>query len=238
MDSIDIMRACLRQWFIIVPIIALAAVGGLTYANHRPAVYTAQGTVTMYYQAGQGKNTTTDDPRVNNPLYLTGGTSLLESSLVVDLEGPGVKKQLRAKHDNATFTITPNQYNPLIVISTKGDTAEQAARTALDLISLTESEFVALQKRAGATDASLYHTFTVIPVTSVQEILPSKAKFLLAFIGAAVVLACIIAVIAERFAIRRRRAKRASSDVLTAEEFDPASRSLQRVGQQNEPPRN
>jgi hypothetical protein len=210
MDSLDIARACVRRWYVFVPILVLAVGGGYTLASSRPASYQAAGTVTLYYAKPAAlpvaPGAVPIDPRAQNPLWATGGVGLLITSIVADMQSREVELLVAHQGYTSTFSVTEDRNNNnLIDVAVTGSDPRDVFATAAATVALTDQRLVTLQARAKAPPDSQYRTFVVSPPTVVTEKLPSKVKLIGAVTGLGVLLGAAISLMLEGAANRRRR---------------------------------
>jgi uncharacterized protein involved in exopolysaccharide biosynthesis len=210
MDSLDIARACVRRWYVFVPILVLAVGGGYTLASSRPASYQAAGTITLYYTKPAtlpvAPGVVQLDPRAQNPLFTTGGVGLLITSIVADMQSREVQLLVAHQGHTSTFTVAEDRNNNnLIGVAVTGSDPRDVFATAAATMALTDQRLVALQTRAKAPTDSQYRIFTISPATVVTEKLPSKVKLIGAVTGLGVLLGAAISLLLEGAANRRKR---------------------------------
>lgn len=218
MDTLDVARACVRRWYVFVPILALSIVGGYQLAASRSPTYAANATLTLYYPTQPAVATAPNalpppDPRTHNPLYITGGVDLLATSLVSDMNSPEVAATLASEGHRSAISIGLDQRNGnLIDLGVTGKNSQDVLATAKSVITLADTRLTALQDRVQAPANGQYHVFVVTAPTRVAEKLPSKVKYIGAVAALGLLVGGAAALLAEGAGVRRRRSRSADND--------------------------
>ena len=93
MDSLDVIKVCLRRWYIFLPLILLAAGAGVGLGKQVKPTYSATGSYSFIYP-NPDAITATSDPRNRNPLVTQGNTSLLGEAVQANLTSELVEDAL------------------------------------------------------------------------------------------------------------------------------------------------
>ena len=214
MDALDVMKVCLRRWYVMLPVVLLAVGAALGLALNQKPVYTAFGSYALVYTHGEDIKPNQVDPRSDNPLSNENAT-LLAEALAADYMSKPMQKSLGGSGtsgvapgdaaDGSAYSVTlPEGAQSYRVQSWGPDPS--AVREVVDSV-LTSAPTTAqqIQDRAGAPRESQYTTFTTSPVQVGKLPGSSKVK-LISAVGALGVLAgAAMSVIADRLLYRRRR---------------------------------
>ncbi len=202
MDFWDLTRLLYRRWYFSVPMVVL------TLAATVGVLLTAQPdyTATTHVQLIPPQPTTVNG-QVREPVnpYLQLGLGSLSELARVSLEGESVAKGLESAGLGDTFTVTVDQWSPLVTIEAVGDTERQATGTAAYLADLFTSSVADYQKGRAIAARDTIATERVPAADKVER---SSAKVTRSAVAIAVVGLLLTAgatVAGDAIANRRRR---------------------------------
>ncbi|MFM6850608.1 MAG: hypothetical protein ACKOVB_16065 [Terrabacter sp.] len=221
MDALDVLKVCLRRWWVFVPVVALALGAGLGIVRGQQPTYQAYASFALVYEQPPDRDPQAPDPRVNNPLAEEGGALLGEAILAElgtsarqrelgDADARGAEPGADA-HGTRYSVSLPSNSSTYYISSWAADdqSAEQTIEAVLGALpALSKS----IQDRAGAPLESQYFPFTTTS-PQVAELPPgSSVKILVGVLGIGLLAGAALAVLTdfvlERVAARRRPAPR------------------------------
>lgn len=216
MDALDVVRVCVKRWWVILPILLLAGVAGFGLSRQLKPEYAATGSYALVYAHSEAIKLDQPDPRNANPLAAEGGV-LLGEAIVADLTAPATELSLGSgtrgfgpgQADNQlNYAVTLPQNAKSFLVQTWGD-SQNAVRSTVDaVLRAAPLRAKVIQDRVGAPETSQYTTFTTSP-TQVTELPPqSKVKIILTVLGIGLVAGAALALLVDRLIVRQKRAKR------------------------------
>ena len=129
MDALDVLKVCLRRWYVAVPVVLLSIAAGLGLALHQTPTYTAFASYALVYH-NPGTSPEGREPQERNPLA-ADGAQLLGEALIADLmsgasqatfggvghsgTAPGEAK------DDTSYSVTLPDYSSTYMIQTWGN---------------------------------------------------------------------------------------------------------------------
>jgi hypothetical protein len=246
MDTLDVLRICVKRWFVFLPILLLAYYASQSLSSDRQPVYSATGSFAVIYHPTTALKPGQADPRQLNPLA-AGGGSLLKQALLTDLRSPGTQRQLAAPGvsgtspsaaaDGSLFAVTSTATSATVGIATYGPSQEAVAGTVNRVLAASASKARQMQDRAGAPAAGRLDTFVTLPTQTTVLAPASKLKLVIAVMAAGLIAGAGLSLLLDRLLskwrprrgktagpqrddrpLRRRRARR--DEAVTAYEPD------------------
>ncbi|QIM21699.1 hypothetical protein G7075_12140 [Phycicoccus sp. HDW14] len=214
MDALDVVGVSLRRWYVMVPVLLIAAVVGYGLAERQKPVYTAYAAYGLVYTHGNQVSPGARDPRSDNPLF-GGDATLLSEALQSDLLSSAAQQSLGkadtsgvapGETDTGTrYTVFQPQNTQSYLIQAWGESSDDVRTVVDDVLKQTGPRVEAIQDRAGAPAVSQYTTFTTA-ATQVNELPPqSKLKLIVALGGIGLLTGAALSILVERVLTRRRR---------------------------------
>lgn len=241
MDLFDIIRACVRRWYVVLPILLITCWLAYGKYNDVEPVYYSNAVVgiaptnqTIQY-AGEG----TPIPR--NGLLDVGGPALITNMTVLALGDPIVKSKVVEGGGVPNYIVrmfpTPltgagaGAQLPLIMIEATEPQAAMATRTVELVSAQVDSVMQQLQRQAGVSDAQIVRALAISPPSTVAG-MPSRSKSLIYIVGVgfaiSVFLGLLVDLVVTRVSARRidlqtlNTAKRESSGDVAENESSEA----------------
>jgi hypothetical protein len=224
-DALDVAKVCLRRWYVVLPVVLLAAGAALSMTKSRPASYSGTAAFAMIYTHVDELKPNQPDPRVQNPL-VTGGLGLLSETLAADLNSPATQRELAAPGltpitkgqsdqvsltSGSAYSVIQPQNGSSIIVSASGP-SPTAVKTTLDnVLAAAPKRIAAIQSRLGAPPNSQYTTVVTAQPALVMVPPPSGLKLLIAITGVGCMAAAALALVVERLSIRRRHRRELSA---------------------------
>lgn len=186
LDASRVFRACIRRWYVALPILAFAVWYAYSfYASVRP-VYYANAVVGLAGSNEQTQFNPDGRPIARNGLLDIGGADLIMNLVVLGFDDPEVKSQVVAGGGKGNFTVrmfppppsAPVQTSlPLVMIEATEADPESATKTVELAASQTGSILARLQQQAGVPDSQMVRALQASSTKAVQGI-PSRNKSL------------------------------------------------------------
>jgi hypothetical protein len=235
-DSLDVIKVCLRRWYVFVPLVLLAAGAGVGLSKQVKPTYAATGSYAFLYPRPEAI-TPSADPRNQNPLVTSGNTALLGEAVQANLSSAAMQDLLGgsnrgwAPDQPATavhYTVTLPPQSASFVVATWADTAQDAANVVQAVLKAAPQAAKDAQERAGAPELSRYTAF-VTAATQTEELPPqSPVKLLMTMIAIGAVAGAALSLLIERLVPKRgsaRRSRRARPASPRKRPGGPASKS-------------
>jgi hypothetical protein len=209
-DALDVLKVCLRRWFIMLPILALALGAGYGLASQQKPTYTA---VANYALVFQGTVTDLRDPRTANPLAANGGL-LLGEALLAEL----MSIDAQAKYGNGNSGVAPGEADlgtaytvsrpdnaQSYVVQTWGQDPEAVRATVDAVLASAPVRAVEIQERVGAPKRSQLTAFVTLP-TQVSMLPPTATlKLMIALGGVGLLAGAALSLVVDRIMTRRKQ---------------------------------
>jgi hypothetical protein len=202
MDSLTVIRICMRRWYVVIPVLALFAAVGFVLRTAATPSYVVSGSVIIL----PGPALSPSGLGVVNP-YVSGGggARLLGTALIQDLNSAPARKEVSDQAGGAGYVVALAQDAPIISMTVTETSAESARRQAEVLVTVIDSRARALQLAAGAPSTQLLRFLQFVPPSSPAALYPSQKKLLAAVAGLGVLAAVGCAILVEAFATHDRQ---------------------------------
>lgn len=214
MDLIDVLRACFRRWYVILPLLLITAwVAHHFYAAVKP-VYYSNAVIAIAPPNSQVQYRGDGVPVPRNGLLDVGGATFVTNLAVLGFDDPEVRARVTAGGGNANFTAkmfpSPVSGNgageqlPLIMIEATENDAISTQKTVELAAGQADSVLRTLQERAQVPNDQMATALMASPPSPPVSGIPSRTKSTLyiALFGAA--LSVFIAVITDALMMRRK----------------------------------
>lgn len=225
MDLFTIVGACVRRWYVTLPVLALAIVGAYKAYESVAAEYSSSVSIAVLPAAPVPTPTPTPGaektPAPENPYAGSGGPRFAAAVLARNINTGTYRAQIGVTdRPDVTFTATASTQQPMIKIDATGPTAESVLDT-LDRVTgqagVVLNEF---QTSAGAPQETLYRLAIAVPADTVTDITPSRWRNAGALIAVGLAAAATLATALD-VALRRRRAARGGRRKAAANVTEP-----------------
>lgn len=232
MGLAEMGRVVLRRWYVLLPLLLLAAT--LTAGVNRsiPRQYQSAGMVSLLASQQSIKGTSTL-PGTGNP-FLSFDSSLNDTAdfLVRRLASTDAAQQLAAEGVGAYTAVLAASQGPFIDLTANG-TTPQAAKTAMAaLIAYTSAQLQLLQQQQGVPAQSMITSAVIVPGSPPVAQNKRRTQDTLGAGAAGLALAFLVTFAADSFTARRRR--RRSARRPAGEHM--AQRPAGRGGEEPQPP--
>jgi hypothetical protein len=224
-DLFDVVRACFRRWYVVLPILLITGwyVSGV-YASIKPLYY-SQGVVGLA-SPSQVQYTPGGDVVARNGLLDAGGPTLIANMVVFQMREPQVVNEVVAAGGRPDYGVkmfaTPAAAAqiPLIMIDA-GEPSPHSAATTVDLAAAqVDGALRAVQQHAGVPDAQMVRGFVVSASSEPVEAMPSRTRTTIvmsaAGAGLAILVAVVVDVVLMRWKMRRQTRRQIDSEAVDA----------------------
>ena len=214
MDLFDVVRSCIRRWYVVLPLLLIAAwFGHHTYTSVKP-VYYSNAVIgiappnTRVDQAAPGEAV----PR--NGLLDVGGASLIANMAALGLRDSSVVTRVVAAGGKADYTakmfpvpMTMPEL-PLIMIEATEPDPIAASETVQLVVAQADSTLRSLQRQASVPDDQMVTPFVVSPQSVPWPGMPSRTRSTVAVFvagaGLAILFGLVVDVLMTRWKARRQ----------------------------------
>lgn len=211
MDLLGVLRACLRRWYVFLPIVVLTAwLARDQYQQAKPQ-YTATASVVIAPSSelvyNRGRQTDTGLV-VTSPFNGGDGPRVLAGLLARALNTTTVRQQLLPT-GGAALTASRNVQEDATVVNLQVVTADAATDAkSLEAVRAGVNDVLAkLQYDAGAPEGQLYNAVSGGPVDPPLVAYPDRVRGVVAIALAGLLLAVVLSVVAQALLTGRRRKK-------------------------------
>jgi hypothetical protein len=214
-DAFDVLKVCLRRWYVVVPVIVVALGAGFGLAWQQKPTYTAFAGYALVYH-NPISSSSTRDPRDDNPLAVDGAVLLGEALTADFMSGPtqaalggvGNSGVAPGQADNHTsYSVSLPQNSQSYLVQTWGKDPNSLRTVVESVLNTAPIRAAEIQNRAGAPKRSQYTTF-VTSMTQVVDLPPtSKVKLLVAVLGVGILAGSALSLLVDRM-IRSHQEKR------------------------------
>lgn len=230
MDLFDVARACLRRWYIVLPLLAIAAWYSHHVYNSVKPEYYSNAVISMSPPSSRVDVRLDGSPVPRNGLLDVGGAGLVSNLTALGLRDPAVVAQVVAAggQPNYVARIFPVPTNspqlPMILIEATEPDPAAAKKTVELVVAQADPTLLALQQQAGVPDEQLLKPFTVSPPSAPVAGMPSRARSTVAVFAAGAGIAIVVAVVIDVLFMRwkARRQKRRETPVRAVDGADLA----------------
>jgi hypothetical protein len=217
-DALDVLKVCLRRWYVVVPIVLLSLGAGLGLAHQQKPTYTAFASYALVYH-DQETNAPGREPLAPNPLA-GEGAELLGEAMVADFMSEASQASLggvgnsgtapREPKDGTSYSVSLPDGSQSYVVQSWGKDPESLRRVVDSVLTAAPLRAQQIQDRAGAPIKSQYTTF-VTGSTQLAKLPPtSRLKLLIALLGIGILVGSALSLIVDRLV--RSRKGRAAAD--------------------------
>lgn len=231
MDLFTIIGACVRRWYVTLPVLALAVFGAWKAYESVAPVYSSSVSIAVLPAAPVPDPTptapgakVTPTPVPENPYAGSGGPRFAAAVLARNIDTGTYRNQVGlSDRSDVTYTASASTQEPIIKIDATGPTPETVT-DVLDRITgqagVVLNEF---QTSAGAAPEALYRLAIAVPADTVSDVTPSRWRNAGAIVALGLALAAILATaldvaLRRRPSARRRRVEDEDAPTRTDEE--------------------
>jgi hypothetical protein len=218
-DALDVLKVCLRRWYVVLPIILLSLAAGLGLASQQKPTYTAIGSYALVYHS-PAHIKEGEDPTEPNPLA-TNDAVVLGEALISDFMSGASQSTLggignsgtapREPKDGSSYTVDLPEGSQSYLVQTWGKDPESLRRVVNSVLAAAPGRAAQIQDRAGAPKKSQYTTFVTGPTQLTRLPSTSTTKLIVAMLGVGILAGSALSLVVDRLA--RSRKDRAASRI-------------------------
>lgn len=217
MDALDVVKVCLRRWWVFIPVVALAAGAGLGIVRSDKPSYQSYASFALVYEQPPGRGPQDPDPRLDNPLADNGGALLGEAMLAElatssrqqelgDPEAVGAEPGMDSHGTRFAVTLPSNSSS--YYVNSWSDDEDAAEQTVESVLAVLPTLARSIQDRAGAPAVSQYAPFTTTS-PQVTELPPgSPVKIMVGVLGVGLLAGAALGVLVDFLLLRRSSRRR------------------------------
>lgn len=231
MDLFDVVRSCFRRWYVVLPLLIVAAwYSHHIYTSVKP-VYYSQAVVGFVPPNTQQIQAPPDQYVVpRNGLLDAGGPALLANMAMIGLRDPAVVSQVVSSGGAADYVAkmfpvpATSPPLPMIMIEATEPYPDSASKTVELVVAQAEPALRAVQAQAGVPEGQMVKPFVVSPPSAAVAGIPSRTRatitVFVAGTGLAILIGVVFDLVVPRWRTRhlpRRQGKQNNPQVSTAD---------------------
>jgi len=207
MDLLTLMRILLHRWYLILPCVILTAAASWgAYASVAPD-YESSGSLLLLNPPSQvDKATGRANPYVGN--LVTAG-----SVVSVILNSPAYHREFKDRGVTGTYTVFADPSSPIIIVTSRDDTPEQAQASTEQVLEKFDEVLVARQSDLGVPNSIRVTTQVVTAPSVPTPINGSRLRAALAVFAVGIAFTLLGTFALEGIARSRRNARPPTADV-------------------------
>jgi hypothetical protein len=229
-DLFDVVRACIRRWYVFLPLLLIAALYSLSVYNSVKPVYYSSATIGI---APPNEQLAFGEPGVpipRNGLMDLGGGNLIPNLLVLALRDPDIRDEVvkaggTTNYSSRMFPVSGTSPElPLVMIDATDPDPTVASKTVQLVAAQADPVLRTLQQQAGVPDAQMVKPLVVLPSSPPVAAMPARTRSTITILAAGLGIAILMAVVVDVLLMRRkaRGQKRRQTPVETAGGADTA----------------
>jgi hypothetical protein len=211
-DALDVLKVCLRRWYVVLPVLLLSLAAGLGLASQQQPTYTAAGSYALVYHS-PAKVKEGEDPTGPNPLA-TDGAVVLGEALVADFMSGASQATYggvgnsgtapREPKDGTSYTVDLPEGSQSYVVQTWGKDPDSLRRVVDSVLAAAPERAAQIQDRAGAPTKSQYTTFVTGPTQLTKLPTTSIPKLIIAMLGVGILAGSALSLVVDRLVQSRK----------------------------------
>jgi hypothetical protein len=220
MDLFDVIRACIRRWYVSLPLVAVALLYAYhTYSTVKPVFY-SNAIIGISAPNSQVPWGNSGEAIPQNGLLATGGPALLSQMLVFGLNDAEVINKVVSDGGKPSYTVRmfptggdlQNSALPLLMIETTQPDSESAKKTVELVAGNAGPVLRQIQEQAGVPESLMVRALVASPPGAPKAGTPSRTRSAFAMLAAGLGAAVLAAVLVDTTILRRsnRRSSGAS----------------------------
>lgn len=211
MDLFDVVRACFRRWYILLPLLAITGIYTYQVYSSVQPVYYSQTVIGIAPPNQRVDTVPAGQPIPRNGLLDVGGASLLAHMAALGLHQSTVVNRVVAAGGEANFDAkmfpvpATSPPIPLVMIDIAAPNPEAATKT-LDLAAMELRESLEnIQSQASVPPDMMAQSFLVAPPNEPTPAMPSRTRATASIMMAGIGLTILVTVVADVLLSRRKR---------------------------------
>lgn len=216
MDLFDVVKACFRRWYVVLPLIAISVVSAMQVYKSVQPVYYANAVVGMAPANSQVQFAAPGSGLPRNGLMEAAGPSFIAQLVVLAMKDPGVVARVVAdggqpNYEVKMFPVLPNSPQlPLLMVEATEPDPASSQKTVQVVSQQVPVVLRQVQAQAGVPDELQVRGISPAPPSPPVAAAPSRTKSGVALILGGVLLSILAAVIVDTVLSRRKSRKSAA----------------------------
>jgi len=199
----DVLRACLRRWYVFIPILAITAWQAYGFYSSVKPVYYASAVVGATSSNEQTSFNPTGGPSPRNGLMDIGGAQLIMNMVVLGFDDPSVRARVVNGGGKGNFTVrmfppppsaAVQTALPLIMIEATEPDPASATRTVELAAQQADPILIGIQQQAGVPQSQMVKAINASSTKAVAG-MPSRNKTVSLMLAFGVGLGVLVAVL-------------------------------------------
>lgn len=227
LEATDVLRACMRRWYVLLPILAITVWHAYGFYTSVKPVYYANAVVGVTGSNFQQVPYTRDGQGIpQNGLLAIGGADLIMNLVVLGFDDPAIKSRVVEGGGKGNFTVrmfpappsaAVQAALPLIMIEATEPDAESATNTVELAATQVDAILLQIQQQAGVLDSEMVRAIKASSPKAVVG-MPSRNRSALLMLGLGTGLAVLAGVVVDVVInkLGRWRRKRQTSNLATS----------------------
>lgn len=214
MDLFDVLRSCIRRWYIVLPLMVISGLYGYhIYSSVKPVFYSNAAVALAPPNSREFQKPDGTPMPLNGLLEQGGGAVMIANLAVLGLRDPNIVNQVVAAGGSTDYFVrmfpAPPGSPPLPLIMIDSTTSDPglSVRTVNAAAAQVEPLVVQIQQEAGVPAEQIVRTLIARDASAPQAAVPSRTRSTLFTVGAGVGIAILCGVLfdvaAERLKERR-----------------------------------
>jgi hypothetical protein len=229
-DLFDVVRSCIRRWYVVLPLLLIAAWFAHHVYNSVKPVYYSNAAISIAPPNTQVPIGEPGAAVARNGLLDLGNGTMIPNLLVFALRDPSVVGQVVAAGGNADYTTkmfpvpASSQELPLVMIEATEPDPIAASKTVQLVVAQADPVLRTLQQQAGVSDDQMAKLLVASPPSPPAGGVPSRTRSAMTILAAGVGIAILVGVVVDVLLLRwkARRQKHRHTKVDTADGRDTA----------------
>lgn len=241
MDLFDVIRACFRRWYVLLPLLLITVwYSHQVYTEVRP-VYYSQAVIGLSPPSFRVDQAVAGQPVPRNGLLDIGGAPLLANMTALGLKQPAVVDRVVAAGGNPDFSArlfpVPETAPPIPLVMIE-QTAPDPASTirTLELVTAEmNTTLESIQKQARVPENMMVESFVVSPPSTPMAAMPSRTRSTITVFVAGLGVSVVMTVLSDILLLRRKKRRAEVRSIAPVEEAAAGPEPIPTGDDQREP---
>jgi hypothetical protein len=207
-DLFDVVRACFRRFYVVLPLVVIAVwFAHGKYDSVKPVFY-SNAVFALAQPSSQVPVVMPGQEILRNGLVDAGGAALLANMIILRLGAPEVRAQVVADGGQPNYRVMlfPTAPTapplPMVMIDATEQDPVSATKTVDLVLAQADPVLAAAQQQAGVPEEQWVKSLVVSPATPPVSGIPSRTRATIAILVAGVALALLAAVLVDVLVLR------------------------------------
>ncbi len=229
MDLFDVVRSCLRRWYIVLPLLLLVAWYSYGIYNSTKPVYYSNAVIGVSPPSSRIDTAQAGQPVARNGLLDIGGAGLITNMTAIGLRDSSVVSQVVADggspdYISRMFPVPATSPElPLIMIEATEPDPISASKTVTSVVAQADSALRLLQQQAKVPPDQMVTSFVVSPPSPPAAGMPSRTRSTISVFVAGAGLTVVLTVLFDVLLLRWKGRRPKLAQKTAADGPDPAA---------------